>query len=114
VIRVTLAGAAPLRQPVASLGPSRYAGLAAVGLVGEMVHLAGGGGLVAAAGPAAVLVAQDDGVPDRGRDVPGDPDVQRQARPGQPGAELPAAQERGQPARTRDQIHRLTSDHLLE
>ena len=32
---------------------------------------------------------------------PADPDVQRQARAAQPGAELPAAQEAGQPARTR-------------
>jgi hypothetical protein len=33
------------------------AGLAAVGQVGHMVHFAGGGGLVATAGPPAVLVA---------------------------------------------------------
>jgi hypothetical protein len=34
-----------------------HRGGAAVGLVGQVVHLAAGGGLVAAAGPAAVLVA---------------------------------------------------------
>ena len=44
------------------------AGLAAVGLVPDVVDLACGGGLVAAAGPPAVLVAQDDGVADPGRD----------------------------------------------
>src|SRR5580658_6264705 len=43
------------------------AGGAAVGLVPDVVDLAGGGGLGAAAGPPAVLVAQGDGVPDRGR-----------------------------------------------
>jgi len=57
------------------------AGRPAVGLVAEVVHLAAGGGLVAAAGEPAVLVPQDDGAADRGRDVPGHPDVQRQAGP---------------------------------
>ena len=52
-----------------------------------------GGGLVAAAGEPAVLVPFEDGLPDAGRDVFADPHVQRQARPGQPGAELLAAQE---------------------
>jgi hypothetical protein len=68
------------------------AGLAAVGLVPDVVHLARGGGLVAPPGPLAVLVPQDDRVADPGRDGLAVADVQRQARPGQPGAELPAAQ----------------------
>jgi hypothetical protein len=42
------------------------AGRAAVGLVPDMVNLARRGGLVAAAGPPAVPVAQDDGVADAG------------------------------------------------
>src|SRR6266571_3284071 len=90
------------------------AGGAAVGLVGQVMHLAGGGGLVAAAGEPAALVPQDDGAADRGRDVAADADVQRQARPAQPGAELPAAQERRQPARTRYEGDGLADDGLLE
>jgi len=78
------------------------------------MHLTGGGGLVAAAGEPAVLVPQDDGAADRGRDVAADADVQRQARPAQPGAELPAAQERRQPARTRYEGDGLADDGLLE
>ena len=54
-----------------------------------------------------MLVAQDDRVADRGRDGLAVPDVQRQARPAKPRAELPAAQERRQPARTRQQVGRL-------
>src|SRR5580700_8805238 len=73
------------------------AGGAAVGLVLDVVDLAGPGGLAAAAGPLAVLVPQDDRVADRGRDGLGVADVQRQARAGQPGAELAGAQEGGQP-----------------
>ncbi len=73
-------------------------GRAAVGLVLGVVHLAGLGGLVAPAGPLAVPVPQGDRVADPRRDGLGVADVQRQARPGQPGAELPAAQEAGQPA----------------
>src|ERR1035441_105138 len=86
------------------------AGLAAVGLVGDVVDLAAGRGLVAAAGEPAVLVPLDHHAADRGRDVPADPDVQRQARPGQPGTELLAAQEAGQPARTRYQGYGLAND----
>jgi hypothetical protein len=52
------------------------------------------------AGPAAVLVPQDHRAADRGRDLGAVPDVQRQAGSGQPGAELPGAQEAGQPAST--------------
>ena len=90
------------------------AGLAAVRLVGDMVHLAGRGGLVAAAGPPAMLVPQDDRAADRGRDVLADPDVQRQARPAEPGTQLPAPQEARQAARTRDQVDRFADDGLLE
>src|SRR6266568_3804823 len=90
------------------------AGGAAVGLVGQVMHLAGGGGLVAAAGEPAALVPQDDGAADRGRDVAADADVQRQARPAQPGAELPAAEERGEPARTRHEGDGLADDGLLQ
>src|SRR5262245_55014961 len=80
------------------------AGVAAVGLVRGVVDFAGGGGLVAAARPAAVPVAHDDGVPDAGRDGGAGADVQRQAGPGEPGAELPAAQERRQPAGAGEQV----------
>ena len=41
-------------------------------------------------------------------------DVQRQARAAEAGAELPAAQERRQPARTRQQVHSLADDRALE
>src|SRR5579859_1800987 len=72
-----------------------HAGLPAVGQVGDVVHFARRRGLVAAAGPAAVLVAQDDRAADRGGDAGGVPDVQRQGRPGEAGAELAGAQEGG-------------------
>ena len=78
-----------------------HAGLAAVGLVRDMMHLGRRRGLVATPSPPAVLIAQDDGAADRGRDVLANPDVQRQARPAQPGTQLPTPQETRQPARTR-------------
>ena len=73
------------------------AGGAAVFLVPDVVDFAGAGGLVAFSGPLAVLVSEGDGVADPGRDGLGKPDVQRQARPAQPGAELPAPQEDASP-----------------
>jgi hypothetical protein len=94
-------------------GASVDAGLAAVSQVGDVVDLAGGGGLVAAAGPPAVLVPQDHRAADCGGDFGAVPDVQRQARPGQAGAELPGAQEGGQPAGTEDQVDGLLDDRLL-
>src|SRR5437868_2064769 len=66
------------------------AGGAAVLAVPQVVDLAAGRGLVAAAGEPAVLVPQDHCAADRGRDVPGHPDIQRQARPAQPRPQLPA------------------------
>src|SRR5208282_6518877 len=90
------------------------AGLAAVLLVLDVVDLAGTGGLVAPAGPLAVAIPQDDRVADPGRDGLGVADVQRQARATQPGAELPAAQERRQPAGAGQEIHRFADDGLLE
>src|SRR6185312_16842896 len=53
---------------------------AAAGLVPGVVHLAGAGGLVAAAGPLAVPVPQQHRVADPRRDRLGVPDIQRQAR----------------------------------
>ena len=91
-----------------------HAGGAAVGQVGHMMHLTRRGGLVAAAGPPAVLVAQDDRAADRGRDLGAVPDVQGQRRPGQPGAEQPGPQERGQPARAGHQVHGLADDRVPE
>src|SRR5689334_9045308 len=66
---------------------------AAVGLVPGVVDLARLGGLVAPAGPLAVLIPQQYRVADPRRDRLGIPDVQRQARPAQPRAELPPPQE---------------------
>ena len=68
------------------------AGRAAVSLVPGVVHLARLGGLVAPARPLAVLIPQHHRVADPRRDRLGVPDVQRQARPGQPRAELAAPQ----------------------
>ncbi len=82
--------------------------------MGDVMYLARAGGLVTAAGPPAVVVPQDDRATDRGRDVPGDPDVQRQARAAQPGPQLLAAQEARQPARTRQEIDRLADHRLLK
>src|SRR5207344_38998 len=84
----------------------RGAGLAAVLLVLDVVDLADGGGLVTAGEPA-VPVAQDDRVADPGRDGLGVADVQRQAWPGQAGAELTAAEEARQPAGARQEVHGL-------
>jgi len=67
------------------------AGLAAAGFVRDVVQVAGGDGLVAAAGEAAVLVPQPDRVADPGRDIFAEPDVQGQAGAAESGAELPAA-----------------------
>src|ERR1035441_4302317 len=70
--------------------------------------------LSAAGGDAAVLAPGDHRGPDRGRDVPADPHVQRQARPAQPPAQLLPPQERRQPARTRHQRDRLPDDGKLK
>jgi hypothetical protein len=87
---------------------------AAVGLVPGVVHLARLGGLVAPPGPLAVLVAQHHRVADPRRDGLGVADVQRQARPAQPHPELPAAQERGEPAGAGQQVDGLADHRLLE
>src|SRR5215469_7383555 len=95
-------------------GTAVHAGRAAVGQVGDMMYLTGRGGLVAAAGPPAVLVPQDHRAADRGRDLRAVPDVQRQRRPGQPGAEQTGAQERGQPVGAGDQVDGLADDRVPE
>src|SRR5689334_9973063 len=89
-------------------------GLAAVGLMGQVVDLAPGGGLVAAAGEPAVLVPLDHRPADRGRDVGADADVQGQAAAAQPGAELAAAQEGRQAAGPGEQGDGLGDDLLLQ
>jgi hypothetical protein len=61
----------------------------------------------AAAGPPALLVTQDRRPADRGGDLGAVPDIQRQAGPGQPGAELPGPQEAGQATGTGDQVDGL-------
>jgi hypothetical protein len=90
------------------------AGGSAVGLVPDVVDLAGGGGLGAAAGPPAVRIAQGDGVADGGGDGVAVADVQGQARPGQAGAELLAAQERREPAGAGQQLDGLADDGPLQ
>jgi hypothetical protein len=99
----------PAEQPAIS-----DTGFAAVGLRGRVVDLAGRGGLVAPVGEPAVLVPGDHRIADRGRDVPADPDIQRQARPAQPPAELLAPQERGQPAGAGQQSDSFPGDGLLK
>src|SRR5579864_2640414 len=118
-VRVQGDGPAPLvnRNVVVEKTEQRaipHRGGAAVGLVGQVVHLTRGGGLVAAAGPAAVLVPQDDRAADRGRDVRAAAHVQRQRRAGQPGAELVLAEEGGQTAGAGDQVHGPADDRVLE
>jgi hypothetical protein len=90
------------------------AGRAAVGLVLDVVDSARRGGLIAPAGPPAVAVAQDHGVADPGRDGLEVADVQRQTGTAQPDAHLAAAQEAGQPARTREEVHCLADDRTLD
>src|SRR5689334_5193880 len=78
-----------------------------------MVHLAGVNRLTASASPFAVPAGPEtDGLTDVGGDALGAADVERQARPGKPRVELLAAQEAGQPARTRQQLDRLADDRL--
>src|SRR5215472_16896582 len=72
------------------------AGLAALGPGDDVVDLAGGGGHVAATGPAAVPVAENDGAADVVGDVLGVGDVQRQARRVVGGAEGAGAQVGGE------------------
>src|SRR5208282_4819494 len=79
-----------------------------------MVDLTGRGGLEAAAREAAVLVPQPDRVPDARGDILAIADVQGQAGAAEAGAELAAAQERRQPARTRQQVDCLADDRLLQ
>src|ERR1700750_1542883 len=92
---------------------ARGAVLAAVLLVLDVVDLADGGGLVTAGEPA-VLVALDNRVADPGRDGLGVADVQRQARPGQAGAELAAAEEARHAAGARQEVHGLADDAPLD
>src|SRR5712675_2377638 len=79
-----------------------------------MVHLTRRRGLVTATSPLAVPVPHDHRVADGGRNGLAEADVQRQARPGQPRAELPPPQERRQPAGAGQQIDGLADDGLLE
>src|SRR5512146_2039488 len=78
------------------------------------MDVTGGGGLVAAAGPLAVLVPQPDRVPDARGDGVGVADVQRQARSAQHRLELLAAQERGESAWAGQQLDGLADDGLLQ
>jgi hypothetical protein len=61
-----------------------------------------------------MLVPQDHRPADRGGDLRAVPDVQRQGRAGQAGAELPGAQEAGQAARAGDQVDGLGDDGVAE
>jgi hypothetical protein len=90
------------------------AGRPAVSQVPDVVDLAGGRGLGAAAGPAAAPVPQHDRVADAGRDGLAVADIQRQAWPGQPGPELLLAQETGRSARTGQQVGGLADDGLAQ
>src|SRR5580692_5821538 len=65
-------------------------------MVEETVQRAAVDAGLPAVGPAAVLVPQDDRAADRGGDLRAAPDIQREAGPGQPGAEQAGAQEGGQ------------------
>lgn len=60
-----------------------------------------------------MLVPHDHRVTDRGRDVPADPDIQRQAPPAEASAGLLAPQEQGQPARAGQQGDGFPDDRLL-
>src|SRR5580698_7767220 len=90
------------------------AGLAAVALVPQMVHLAGRRGLITPAGPLTMEIAGLDRVADPGRHVVAVADVQGLTGAAEPGTELTAAQERGQPTRAREQLHGCPDDVLLE
>jgi hypothetical protein len=66
------------------------------------------------ADPPAVLVPQDHRAADRGGDLRAAADVQRQAGPGQAGAELAGPQEAGQAAGARTQVDGLADDRVAE
>ena len=61
-----------------------------------------------------MLIPQDHRPADRGRDVAGHPHIKWQAGAAQAGAELPAAQERGEPARTGQQADGLFDNRLFD
>src|SRR5712691_1792345 len=72
------------------------AGLAALGLVLDVVHFTRRSGLVTASCPSAVLIPKDDGVADPGRDGLGVLDIQR--KPGPP-SRAPSCRRRKNEAR---------------
>ena len=89
------------------------AGHVAVGLVLGVVHLARRGAGWSQPQPTGSAYRADHRIADPGRDRLGVPDIQRQARPAQPGAGLQAAQERREPAGAGEQVHRRADDRPL-
>ena len=90
------------------------AGLAAVALVPEVVHLTGRRGLITAPSPLTKKVPGLDRVADPGRDIVAEANVQGLAGAAEPGTELPTAQKARQPTRARQQLDGLADDGLLE
>ena len=88
------------------------AGGAAVFFVFDVVDVADGGGAVAAGGPGAVLVAVDDGVPDRRGDVVGVAGVEGGALAVELGAEEGAAQRGGDAAGAGDEVDREPGERV--
>ncbi len=76
--------------------------------------MAGGGGLVAAAGELAALVAEGGQAAEVDGDLVGLAGVQRQRRPAHPVAEEVAAQEGGDPAGAGDDLDDPGQDLLLQ
>ncbi len=93
-------------------GTISYGCLAAVALVADVVDVAGAGGAVAAAGPGAVLVPEDDGAADGRGDGVGPPDVEGLGR-GIPGlVEQAPAQDGGDPGGAGHEVDRQPGDRV--
>src|SRR5579875_3323623 len=110
--------AQPVQQdvvvPVTGVFEPGEAGVAAVAAVHHVVRLAAGGGLVAAAGEPAALVAQRHQPPQVHRDLVRLADVQRQRGAIEAFPEQVAAQEGRDPARAGDDLEHLGQDLLLQ
>jgi hypothetical protein len=88
-------------------------GFPAVGLVGQVVHVAPGGG-PPAAGPGAAAVAELDGAADAGRDRVGIPDVQRDRRGAVRGCQEGGAEPGGEAGGAGDEVDGEPGDGVAQ
>ena len=102
---------ADIMVELAQKGTIPQGGLSAVALVAQVVDVAVGGGL-AAAGPGAVPVAEDDGAADVDRDVAGEADVEGDGAGVERLGEQSLAQGGGEAGRAGDQVDGEAGDRV--